>query len=85
MARILAALCAAVALSGCAMLQALTEPGATVVIAKVQCPPLKAYTPEFQTKAAEERKALPTGSAVGALVDDYGTTRAKCRAYEAKP
>lgn len=83
--RIVALVCAAVALPGCAMLQTLTEPGATVVIAKVQCPPLKAYPPEFQTKAAAERKALPANSAVGTLVDDLGTLRAKCRAYEAKP
>ena len=66
------------------MLSALTEPGATVVIAKVRCPPLKDYPAEFQKTAAAERKALAAGSAVGQLVDDYGTTRAKCRAYEAK-
>jgi hypothetical protein len=48
----------------------------------VRCPPLKAYSPERQSRAARELRALAKGSGVAVMVSDYGTLRAKCRASE---
>lgn len=35
------------------------------------CPPLKAYSHEFQRQAADQLEALPAGSPVVRLVTDY--------------
>jgi hypothetical protein len=79
---ILLLIASAPVLSDCSRLETLlTEP---IVVTVVRCPPLTEYPPETQKKAAEELRALPAGSTVATLVADYGTTRAKCRAYEKK-
>jgi hypothetical protein len=57
----------------------------TLAVVTVKCPPMTQYPADMQKQAAAELRALPAGSAVGMLVNDYGTQRAKCRAYEAKP
>jgi hypothetical protein len=44
------------------------------------CPALKTYTRDQQTAAANELAKLPVGSAVGAMVADYGQFRKACRA-----
>jgi hypothetical protein len=46
----------------------------------VRCPPLAAYSATAQAAAAAELRRLPPGSPVAALVADYGTLRARCRA-----
>ncbi len=53
-----------------------------LAVVTVQCPPLQDYTPAQQKQAAKELRALPKGSQVGGLVSDYGTLRARCRAYQ---
>lgn len=45
------------------------------------CPQLKKYTPEFQTKVADELKNA--GPATKQLLSDYGQLRDACRALEA--
>lgn len=50
-----------------------------------RCPALKQYSPEFQRRVAREVRALAAGSGVAQLVADYGTLRARCRAYGARP
>ena len=44
------------------------------------CGWLVAYTPAMQARAADELNALPAGSALRVLVDDYGELRARIRA-----
>jgi hypothetical protein len=44
------------------------------------CGWLKDYTPELQSRAAEELSRLAPGAAVAHLVDDYGELRARLRA-----
>lgn len=46
------------------------------------CPTLKKYSPEFQTKAADELKTA--GPTTKQLVSDYGQHRDACRAMEKK-
>jgi hypothetical protein len=66
--------------SNCSRIETLlTEP---IVVTVARCPPLVDYPADTQKKAAAELRALPPGSTVATLVADYGTTRAKCRAYE---
>ena len=45
-----------------------------------RCPALVAYPPALQDKAAEELSLLPPDAATIAMVADYATLRAKCRA-----
>lgn len=44
------------------------------------CDWLVEYSPAMQTRAAAELDALPAGSALRVLVDDYGELRARIRA-----
>jgi hypothetical protein len=48
----------------------------------LRCPPLKAYSADWQKQAAGELRALPPGSRLPRGVD-YATLRARCRAYRA--
>lgn len=50
----------------------------------VRCPPLAAYAPDVQRRAAAELRRLPPGSDLARLTADYGTMRARCRAIEGK-
>lgn len=52
----------------------------TPPFSRTTCPPLVTYSPEFQRRAASELQALPAGSAVGAMIVDYGKARDACRA-----
>lgn len=54
----------------------------TMVISK--CPVLKQYTPEQLQKAADELGGLPSDSVIAEMVNDYGKTRAACRAITQK-
>lgn len=44
------------------------------------CPPLVAYPPAAQSRAAAELRALPKGSPLAVMIVDYGKTRDACRA-----
>lgn len=57
------------------------EPAA---VPAARCPPLAAYDAATQRAAAAELRRLPAGSDLARLVADYGTLRARCRAYEAR-
>ena len=48
----------------------------------VRCPPLVAYPPALQDRAADELALLPPGAATLQMIADYATLRAKCRAIE---
>ncbi len=39
------------------------------------CPPLVAYTPEFNRRLADELEAMPAGTAVERAILDYATLR----------
>lgn len=72
----------ALAASDCSRIETLlTEP---IIVTVVRCPPMKDYAPEMQKQASADLAALPPASPVRQLVADYGTQRAKCRAYENK-
>jgi hypothetical protein len=43
------------------------------------CPALVPYPPEFQRRAAAELVALPPGSALARMIEDYGELRARIR------
>lgn len=43
------------------------------------CPPVVEYDAEFQTRAAEEVKALPEGLAVVDMLSDYAVLREQAR------
>ena len=43
------------------------------------CPPVVAYDTEFQTRAAEEVKALPEGSAIVEMLSDFAVMREQAR------
>lgn len=45
----------------------------------VRCPDLAEYSPQEQSKAADEIEAMPEGSVLPGLVADYGLLRKKCR------
>lgn len=49
-------------------------------ISNPACPPLVAYSPEEQARAADSLEALPPGAALRKMIDDYGTLRAMIRA-----
>lgn len=49
-----------------------------------RCPPLKKYSLEFQKQVASEVRAMIQGSGAAVMIADYGTLRARCRAYAAK-
>jgi len=65
------ALIAAMSLAACA-----TETSSPVAL----CPDLSPYTPEFQAAAADQLDALPEGSALSVLVEDYLYLRDRIRA-----
>lgn len=44
------------------------------------CPTLFAYSPELQTRAANELEGLAPESALGRMMVDYGVNRAEIRA-----
>jgi len=44
------------------------------------CPPVAEYDAGFQTRAAEEVKALPEGSAIVKMLSDYAVMREQTRA-----
>lgn len=46
-----------------------------------RCPELATYTAEQQQRAAAELRALPRESVIALMTADYGTLRARCRAY----
>lgn len=71
---ILSALAISRVLVGCASIQVTVTPA---------CPPLKNYSAETQAQAAREIKGLGTGSAAGALIQDYGALRDQVRACRA--
>jgi len=43
------------------------------------CPPVAEYDAGFQTRAAEEVKALPEGSAIVEMLSDYAVMREQAR------
>ena len=43
------------------------------------CPPLRAYTPAFQERAAAELAGLPAESALAEMIADYGQLRDRVR------
>ncbi|WP_211860965.1 hypothetical protein [Neoroseomonas soli] len=43
------------------------------------CFALVPYSPAVQVQAAEELTALPTGSVLARMIDDYGDLRARIR------
>lgn len=55
-------------LSGCAT-------GASDVGSLRACPPVAAYSQEFQARAAEELALLPEGSAIAEMLTDYAVMR----------
>jgi hypothetical protein len=54
------------------------------VVVKTVCPPIKQYTPEFQTKLADELDATPADRAMAVAVVDYHALRNVIRACEAR-
>jgi len=44
------------------------------------CPPVVEYDAEFQTRAVEEVRALPEGSAIVEILSDYTVMREQARA-----
>jgi hypothetical protein len=44
------------------------------------CPPVVAYSREFQARAAEELALLPEGSAIEEMMADYVVMREQARA-----
>lgn len=46
------------------------------------CPPMVAYSREFQTHAAEELELLPEGSAIAEMLADYAVMRGQIRACQ---
>lgn len=44
------------------------------------CPPVVAYSREFQARAAEELALLPEGSAIAEMLADYSVMREQLRA-----
>ena len=47
------------------------------------CPEIVQYDPAFQARAADEIDALPEGSPLGVLIEDYLHLRDRVRACEA--
>lgn len=60
-------------LSGCATVG--SEGGALRA-----CPPVVAYSREFQARAAEELALLPNGSAIAEMLADFAVMREQARA-----
>jgi hypothetical protein len=44
------------------------------------CPPVVAYSREFQARAAEELALLPNGSAIAEMLADFAVMREQARA-----
>lgn len=63
---------ALLSLGGCAT--AVSDPGA--------CPVPVVYSRDQQARAAAELEALPDGSVLALMVEDYGRERARLRACE---
>ena len=49
------------------------------------CPPVVAYSREFQVRAAEELDFLPEGSAVAEMLSDYAVMREQARVCGSSP
>ena len=49
-------------------------------VAHGTCPPVVAYSREFQARAAEELALLPEGSVIMGLISDYAVMREQARA-----
>jgi len=43
------------------------------------CAPVVEYSREFQTRAAQELRSLPDGSAIGEMLSDYAVMRVQAR------
>ena len=71
--RLVALALATIWLSGCATVS--SDGGALRA-----CPPVVAYSREFQAQAAEELALLPEGSAVAEILADYAMMRDQARA-----
>lgn len=65
---------AAIWLSGCAT-------GGSEPVVATACPPVVAYSREFQARAAQELALLPQGSAIAEMLIDYAITRAQLQVY----
>jgi hypothetical protein len=63
-------------LTGCARVG--SEPVAAV------CPPVVEYSKDFQLRAADEVAALPDGSAIVEMLEDYAVMRAQARACSSR-
>lgn len=61
-------------LAGCATVETRTV---------VACLPMREYSAEFQSAAADELERLPDGSNVSKMITDYGVMRAANRACRA--
>lgn len=48
------------------------------------CPPVVAYSREFQAQAAQELVLLPEGSAVAEMLSDYAVMREQARACRSR-
>jgi len=70
--RRVALLLATIWLSACAT-------GASNVGSLGACPPVVAYSREFQARAAEELALLPEGSAIAEMTIDYAVMREQAR------
>ena len=46
------------------------------------CPPVVAYSREFQARAADELDLLPEGSAIAEMLADYSVMRDQARACQ---
>ena len=49
------------------------------------CPPVAAYSREFQARAAEELALLPEGSAIVEMLTDYAVLREQARVCQWHP
>jgi hypothetical protein len=48
------------------------------------CPPVVEYSRDFQLQAADEVAALPDGSAIVEMMEDYAVMRAQARACSSR-
>ena len=75
MRRLAALVIAAISLTGCATVG--SEPRIPTI-----CPPVVAYSREFQARAADELDLLPEGSAIAEMLADYSVMRDQARACQ---
>jgi hypothetical protein len=57
----------------------LLREGASEVGGLGPCPPVVAYSREFQARAAEELDLLPEGSAIAEMMSDYAVMQEQAR------